>query len=410
MPITGTGWELQVQRIGIQQSGARSRTYGSYQAYRDGQAVTALNGNICECIGPGDNSVANNHKRIEQGRYPLWTQFGRYRTIGYSTDLNVAGQPPMPALLVEGVGNRNGILIHPGHPPNLYLSSIGCFNPSHRLGRTDLMNFWDSRQRVIAIIDDLKNFDPNAFQHEVLTRIADAWLVVDGEPNNLLVDPVASSSATAMAASEPVSLPVSKTAAIQCCKWLLDNFGPALGNAIQGKTYKLKHLCGIVCQETAYKWLKWIGLQDTNTIVARCVFDASGDYPGTTRSAFPKNTDAFRAKYGDEFTNMLIAEANLTRRLQGWADQQWVYKGYGIFQYDLQNVDGDEGFFKNKQWYSFDSCLQRCCGELDKKLVAKKGDLWKAIAAYNGSGKAAAQYAANVKTFSEYCGEVTGEP
>jgi len=40
----------------------------------------------------------------------------------------------MPAIRLEGVGNRNGILIHPGHLPNLYLSSIGCLNPTNPLG------------------------------------------------------------------------------------------------------------------------------------------------------------------------------------------------------------------------------------------------------------------------------------
>jgi hypothetical protein len=106
---------------------------------------------------------------------------------------------------------------------------------------------------------------------------------------------------------------------------------------------------------------------------------------------------------------MLIEEANETRRMQGWSDQQWVYKGYGLFQYDLQKIDTDEAFFKEKQWYSFDTCLAKCVSELDEKLKAKNGDLWKAVAAYNGGGAAATRYAVNVQIFTDYCAEVTGE-
>jgi hypothetical protein len=408
VPITGNGWELHVNRLGLQLVGARKRTYGAYQVYLNGQQVAGLNGFKCECGGPGDNTRPQNGKRVEAGRYPLWTQFGSYRTIGYSDNTTTPGQPPMPALRLEGVGNRDGILVHPAHPPKLYLSSIGCLNPSNPLEPSQLMNFWDSRSRVIALIESLNQFAPNAFQHEASTRIANSWAVIDGEPMNVL--PETNASAVAATALEPASLPISKATAIQCCQWLVKHFGQQLTASMQGKQYLIKHLCAIVCQETANKWIKWVNTQSVDTIIARCVFDASGDYPRTSRSAFPINTAAFRVKYGDAFTEMLIAEANLTRQLQGWGPTQWVYKGYGIFQYDLQNVEGpDESFFRNKGWYSFDSCLQRCCNELDKKLKAVGGDLWKAIAAYNGAGKAAAQYAENVKVFSEYCATVTGE-
>jgi hypothetical protein len=106
---------------------------------------------------------------------------------------------------------------------------------------------------------------------------------------------------------------------------------------------------------------------------------------------------------------MLIEEANKSRRMQDLKDKPWVYKGYGIFQYDLQNVVVDESFFRNKLWYSFDECLVRCCKELDEKLAAKRGDLWKAIKAYNGSGPRADEYAANVRLFTTYCEEVAGD-
>ncbi len=409
MPIKSEGWELLIKRLGIHKSGSKTRTYAEYQVFRDGNAVSGLGGFICECPGPGDNDEAGNKLRIEKGRYPLWTQFGRYRTIDYSDDTETQGLDPMPALLLRGTGNRVGILIHPAHPPKLYLSSVGCLNPSGPLRSAQSINFWDSRARVIALINDLQGYAPLAFEHKVSTRIPNATVVIDGEPTNVLADPPSAMAAMRAAApSEPDSLPISREGAVACARWLTSNFGPKLRAAANAKPYAVKHLCAIVCQETAYKWLKWTRTYDPATILARCVFDASGDYPGTSRDAFPKNTAAFRRKYGDAFTSMLIQEANTTRRMQGYGDKSWVYKGYGIFQYDLQHIERDEAFFRNKEWYSFDACLAKCCNELDEKLASSRNDLWTAIRKYNGAGAAAQRYLENVKIFTEYCAEVTG--
>jgi hypothetical protein len=189
MPISGRGWELQVQRLGAHVSGSKKRTYGSYKVFQDGRALDGLSGFICECIGPGENTVPGTAKRIAQGTYPLSTQFGRYRTVGYSDDTSTAGRPPMPAILVAHTVNRSGILIHPGHPPNLFLSSIGCFNPTDALLSWQEIDFWDSRSRVIALIDDLHRFAPDAFHSIENTMIPNASIVVDGEPMNILVSP-----------------------------------------------------------------------------------------------------------------------------------------------------------------------------------------------------------------------------
>ncbi len=146
-------------------------------------------GNVCECVGPGENELAGTAKRIQEGRYPLWTQFGpNYQTIGYSNNSDVPGMRPMPGILVEDVGNRNGIIIHPAHPPTLYLSSTGCFNPTNPLQAGDTIDFWDSRAKVVALINDLKTFSPNALKLASTNPIPDAWIVVDGEPMNFLFE------------------------------------------------------------------------------------------------------------------------------------------------------------------------------------------------------------------------------
>jgi hypothetical protein len=189
----GNAWELRVTRLGIQKnSDGKQRTYGSYQVFLSGQPIAALQGHMCECIGPGDNKHAGNDKRIEQGRYPLWTQFGeRYVSIGYSTDTTKPAVLPMPGIGLRDTGNRSAILVHPGHPPNLYLSSIGCLNPTQPLGPQDDMDFLESRSRVIAMIESLKQFSPASFQRQHPAPIPDAWVVIDGEPDQPLAPGVA---------------------------------------------------------------------------------------------------------------------------------------------------------------------------------------------------------------------------
>jgi hypothetical protein len=191
MPITGHGWELHVNRLGLQSHGGVTRTYSTYQAHLDGVAVANLFGHICECTGKGDNSTEDNGKRVEAGRYPLHTQFGRYRTMGYSMDLSAPAIPHMPGLLLFPTGKREGILIHPGHPPppRPYLSSIGCLNPTKPLASGDSMDFFESRTRVIALIDSLHAFSPQSFHMDRSMPIANAAVVIDGEPMNALADP-----------------------------------------------------------------------------------------------------------------------------------------------------------------------------------------------------------------------------
>ncbi len=162
MPVTG--WEFRVQRLGLHKRMHQVRTYGSYEVFVDGVSAAntdpLLKGNVCETIGPGKNHPAENGLRIEAGRYQLTTQFGKYVSIGFSTDMHIAAEPHMPGIALTGTGQRVGILIHPGHPkhegddpPVAYVSSIGCFNPTRALTRNDDINFFESRLRVIALIN-----------------------------------------------------------------------------------------------------------------------------------------------------------------------------------------------------------------------------------------------------------------
>jgi hypothetical protein len=207
-------------------------------------------------------------------------------------------------------------------------------------------------------------------------------------------------------------LPIGESSARKVTRWLMSHFGEKLHAAGKGTPFSPDILCAIACQETAYFWLPLLQRLETKAefrndpgeladlILARCVLDASGDAPGAPRSAFPKSTEAFRTKYGAEFTNLLIEEANQSRKLRGFGPKQWVYKGYGIFQYDLQFVASDEAFFRERKWYDFDACLAKCIGELKAKYKAVGNDLWEAVRAYNGSGPRARAYRDNVKQFA----------
>lgn len=205
--------------------------------------------------------------------------------------------------------------------------------------------------------------------------------------------------------NQNMPLPISKAQAIKSITWLKTNFGAQLAKAVENSPFSVDTICGIACQETANVWVSWIGKKTPEEILGLCVFDASGDYPGTQRSAFPKNAAAFRAKLGDAFADDLIAEANASRKVRGLGPNQWLYKGYGIFQYDLQFVTTDRAFFEQKQWYSIDKCIDKVMKELSFKWNIYH-DMFKTIKGYNGSGARAEEYANNVTVFISYSNEV----
>ena len=134
--IEGHGWELVVKRLGLHSKPSRpTRTYSTYQVFIDGHPVAALSGHMCERTGPGDNSQHGDDDdlRIREGRYRVSTQFGKkYRSVGYTNDTT----RPMPGFLLLDTQPRTAILVHPGHPPNLFISAVGCLKSDRRAGET----------------------------------------------------------------------------------------------------------------------------------------------------------------------------------------------------------------------------------------------------------------------------------
>jgi hypothetical protein len=182
------GWELRIERLGLHRRGPLVRTYGRYVVTIDGIEQPRLSGFMLEAGGPGDNSTPDNGRRIEAGRYPLTTHFRKFVTAGYSLSETLVADAPMPAIRLLETGRRTGILIHPVYPPEdkLFAASVGCLNPTGLLAPEQNADFWDTRRRVIALIDSLRGFQPQAFAQPVPTPIAGAVVVIESETLELL--------------------------------------------------------------------------------------------------------------------------------------------------------------------------------------------------------------------------------
>ena len=179
MPIKGEGWEILIQRESVQRRNGRARTVGTYRVFHDGKDA-GLHGSTAESGGPGDNSKAKNRKRVEAGRYPLATQDGtRYDTYGYREEENPHVKPK-PGIELRDTGNRSEILIHPGIG---FLASVGCINLCTSLPDADEpISYAGSRRRVIALIEDMKEFLQDTFPAKNGLRIPNAYAMIEGEP------------------------------------------------------------------------------------------------------------------------------------------------------------------------------------------------------------------------------------
>lgn len=181
------------------------------------------------------------------------------------------------------------------------------------------------------------------------------------------------------------------------------HFGDKLKEATQDSKFTADHLIAIACQESAGDWIMWIDKHSPDEILAACVSDPTGDQPDTVRNVWPQNLAVFEKDY-PTLASQLVAAGNVYRTMKGWSPRNWLYKAYGIFQYDIQAIKEDRVFFEEQQWKSIDHCIERVIMELNLK-IGKTDDVWGAIKHYNGSGKAADQYMLNVKQFYDWITE-----
>ena len=66
-------------------------------------------------------------------------------------------------------------------------------------------------------------------------------------------------------------------------RWLVSNFGTQLANAVAATPFSVPLLCAIACREAGQYWLPFTTHMSATQVLGLCVYDASGDYPGTSR-------------------------------------------------------------------------------------------------------------------------------
>jgi hypothetical protein len=181
------GYVICIERRVIQGRAGKAfkRTIGEYQAFFNKQPIPGIHGNAVERQGPGDNTGTGvaEHTRLAAGAYPLFTHAGganKYRTFGFANPGGLQVRP-WPSIRVGNTNARSGVLIHCAAG---FLMSIGCINLTGRdlrIGRDDI-EFFDSRSRVIALIQSMKAKLGNDFPSSNNIKIPNATLVIRGDP------------------------------------------------------------------------------------------------------------------------------------------------------------------------------------------------------------------------------------
>ncbi len=152
-------------------------------------------------------------------------------------------------------------------------------------------------------------------------------------------------------------------------KWIKNNFGETINSKFKDTLFDPKIAIAIAQQETGYLIAKMRNAGvPTNIILQNCVGDTL-DTPN--RKAFPINkADLLSQSDGDEMFQTarealsFIAEYD-TAYAKVLKNEKKFCHGYGIFQYDLQFFLTDKEFFINKEWYNFESCLNKMFKEIN---------------------------------------------
>jgi hypothetical protein len=184
------GYVICIERRVVQGRAGKAavkRTVGEYQAFFNRQPIPDIHGNCVERQGPGDNSNTGvtQHRRLAEGSYPLFTHAGsdnKYRTLGYANPGGLQIRP-WPSIRVGNTNARAGVLIHCAAG---FIMSTGCINLTGRtlrIGKDDI-EFFDSRSRVISLIQSIKSHLGSNFPSSNNTKIVNATLVIRGEPKS----------------------------------------------------------------------------------------------------------------------------------------------------------------------------------------------------------------------------------
>jgi hypothetical protein len=160
-------------------------------------------------------------------------------------------------------------------------------------------------------------------------------------------------------------------------RWFKQQFFEKIDEAVQGTPFKPDLLVAIAVQETGYIWRNLYKKMPALEVLKLCVGDTI-DSPN--RSAFPKNkADLLSVSDGGKmFSIARNALESMSMHVQGYESSvkktDKFCRGFGIFQYDLQFFQENPGYFLQKDWYSFDDCLQLCVRELKQALRRAYGN------------------------------------
>lgn len=192
---------------------------------------------------------------------------------------------------------------------------------------------------------------------------------------------------------------------VPAATWLLEQFGNALSAKAAGTSCPVSLMCAFACQESGYAWFRraFLNSHTPAQILQLMVLDNN-----SPRTAFPRDSLAFvRDPRFKDLAPGLVKISDDSRAARGVPKTGNILFGYGIFQYDLQNILTDPGFWREKNavtghtgvWGDINVCIDRLLKEFEKKYQAAGGNLREAVRAYNGSGPGAEAYADIVMRF-----------
>ena len=192
---------------------------------------------------------------------------------------------------------------------------------------------------------------------------------------------------------------------VPAATWLLEHFGDAFKAKAAGTPCPVSLMCAFACQESGYAWFRraFLNSHTPAQLLRLMVLDNN-----SPRSAFPRDSATFvrDARFKDLAPD-LVKISDDSRAGRGLPKTGNILFGYGIFQYDLQNILTEPGFWRDKDpvtgdtglWGDIKACIDRLLKEFMGKYQAVGGNLRQAVRAYNGRGPGAEAYADIVMRF-----------
>jgi hypothetical protein len=155
-------------------------------------------------------------------------------------------------------------------------------------------------------------------------------------------------------------------------RWFKQQFQSRIEPAIDGTPFTLDLITALACQETGEIWpiLRHTDMS-VDRILELCVGDTKDAHSkNDPRHIFPATKEELEsAPNGHEMFvlahQLLVDMAQFVDSYSGAASVPSKFcHGFGIFQFDIQFFRHEPDYFLQRQYANFDTCLQKCLGEL----------------------------------------------